>query len=42
MNFVCHSGDIISINDKQTHYVNAQETMRCITETLHKVKLDKA
>ena len=41
MNFVCHGGDIISINDKQTHYVNAQETMRCFTKALHKVKLDE-
>lgn len=41
MKFVCHSGYVVSINDKQTHYVNAQETMRCFTEALHKVKLDK-
>ena len=41
MNFVCHSGDIISINDKQIHYVNSRATMRCFIEALHKVKLDK-
>jgi hypothetical protein len=41
MNFVCHSGEVVSINDKQIHYVNTQETMRCFTEALHKVKLDK-
>ena len=41
MNFVCHSGEVVSINDKQSHYVNVQETMRCFTEALHKVKLDK-
>ena len=41
MNFVCHSGDIISINDKQIHYVNSRATMCCFTEALHKVKLDK-
>ena len=41
MNFVCHGGEVVSINDKQIHYVNAQKTMRCFTEALHKVKLDK-
>lgn len=41
MNFVCHSGEVVSINDKQIHYVNTQETMRCFTKALHKVKLDK-
>lgn len=41
MNFICHGGDVISINDKQTHYVNAQETIRCFTKALHKVKLDE-
>lgn len=41
MNFVCHSGDVVSINDKQIHHVNAQKTMCCFTEALHKVKLDK-
>jgi hypothetical protein len=41
MKFVCHGGDIISINDKQIHYVNSQETMRCFEEALHNVELDK-
>lgn len=41
MNFVCHSGTVESINDKQTHYVNAQKTMCCFTKALHKVKVDK-
>lgn len=41
MNFVCHGGEVVSINDKQAHYVNTRETMRCFTEALHKVKLDK-
>ena len=41
MNFVCHGRDVISINDKQIHYINAQETMRCFREALNNVKLDK-
>lgn len=41
MNFICHRGEVESINDKQIHYVNAQKTMRCFAEALYKVKLDK-
>ena len=41
MKFVTHNGDVISIYDKQTHYINAQETMYCFTKALHKVKLDE-
>ena len=41
MNFCCTSGDVVSINDKQIHHVNAQETMSCFTNALSKVKTDK-
>lgn len=41
MNFCCTSGDVVSINDKQIHHVNAQETMICFKNALSKVKTDR-
>jgi len=38
MNFVCHGGTIQSINDKQLHRINPQETMICFKDALSKVK----
>ena len=38
MNFVCHGGTIESINDKQLHRINPQETMICFKDALSKVK----
>ena len=40
MKFVTHSGTITSINDKQLHRVNAQETAICFKDALNKVKTD--
>jgi len=38
MNFVCHGGTVESINDKQIHRVNAQQTMICFKDALSKVE----
>ena len=37
MNFVCHGGTIISINDKQLHRIKPQDTMICFKDALSKV-----
>jgi len=41
MNFVCYNGAVESINDKQIHFINSQQTMNCFKEALCKVKIDK-
>ena len=41
MNFVCYNGAVESINDKQIHFINSQQTMNCFKEALYKVKIDK-
>lgn len=41
MNFVCYNGAVESINDKQIHFINSQQTMNCFKEALYKVKIDR-
>lgn len=41
MNFICYNGTVESINDKQIHFINSQQTMNCFKESLCKVKIDK-
>ena len=40
MNFVCHGGRIQSINDGQSHRINAQQTVICFKDALNKVQND--
>ena len=40
MNFVTHSGTIKSINDGQSHRINAQQTAICFKDALNKVQND--
>ena len=40
MNFVTHSGTIKSINDGQSHRINARQTAICFKDALNKVQND--
>lgn len=41
MNFICYNGVVESINDKQIHFINSQQTMNCFKEAMSKTKIDK-
>ena len=40
MNFVCHGGTIMSINDNKLHRINAQQTAICFEDALNKINTE--
>ena len=41
MKFVTYSGTIMSINDKELHRINAQQTAICFKNALNKVNVER-